>query len=882
MAGASGVQAEPATVATASFFVSNEGSLTANVIEEVDLPPGWTPVAGEYPFRLDPGDTRLRVLGFRVPPAAPAGPYRVRYTVAPDGGAGLTKRNAAYGSVEVVVRPVAGLSIAEREVPQRVVAGEALRALFTVANHGNVPASVLVRARSSESYSISPDTIRIRLPAAGSRDLAFDVAIPAEARRGTEHVLKVDATTMDSEGREVVARSTAFQTVIALARGAYDPYHRVPSTLRMACAGGEGGAATQFEWSGQGRLTDAGRSQVDFLIRTPSARDQSALGLRDEYKLTFRGDSYAIRVGDATYDLSSLTVRRRYGRGGGAHIERGRWTLGGWRSRSAWDGPAFDDLAAYVRFWAADEITLGLNYLQRSRHGGAEIVSISAETAPLPSVDVDLEYASRLGGDGRSDGAYRARLKGTARDIRYFVERIRGGEHYAGLHGHEAQTVGSVDLPGPLGTRLSGLYRDYEEGQDELADYAAWSRERVSDVGLKRDLPLGVRAFVDWRTVDRRGQTGPTFFDYETRTLRVAVEKPHAVLSSWGFLEAGDLDNRLEGARSSATRYGFRISCRLGRHYRVSGHFQSALPGSGDPAMRNDVAGILAALNVGELELDAGFQWKGYCEEEQTDVEELTAGGSYRLPSGHRVSARIRWTHEAGDAEGRNVFRVSYDVPVGMRASRKQISGALTGTVFDAETPGRRGVENVVVLLDGVAAITDRAGRFSLPDIEPGEHYLSIDRASIGLRRVSTHALPLRVAVTGGRESRVDLGVAEPGRVEGRVVLDASGPAPVVGAETAAAHMPPSVSVSLVREGETLRCSTDGEGRFSFEDVRPGRWILTIGSRGVPPLYRLEQDTFAVEAIPGGESRVRARVVPVERTIPIIETGDLRVSGRSP
>ncbi len=876
-AGTGLVETEPAGTATASFFVSNEGDRVVDVGERLDLPDGWTPITSAPSFKLAPGETQLRVLGFYVPLAMAAGSYSLAYEAAAGDGSARGRAEA-----RVIVLPVAGLLIAERDVPDRVIAGETLRSRFTIANHGNLPATILVRARSSESFPVRPDTTRFRVEAGASRDVEIEVETPPRMDRTTEHVLKVEAVSRASDGEEVTARSTTFQTVIALARGGYDPYHRVPCRLSIGYAGGEGGAGTQVEYSGHGRLTDSGTSEVDFLLRGPNVRDESAFGLRDEYRLKLSGETYRLRAGDVAYNLSSLTVRHRYGRGVGGELEAGRWTLGGWRSRSVWGEPRIDDSAAYVRYRRTERVAMGINYLRKHYGGPSDVLSVTAEVQPLPSVNVDLEYARNLEGVGGSHRAYRARLRGTTGDVRYFAERIRGGEDYVGLHRHEVQTVASVSLPVFLGLRIHGLHRDYEEGRDRMADYVSWTRERVSSAGLKRALPFGIRATADWRDVARRGQTGSTLYDYETQTIRVGLERAHPMFSTWGFIETGVLDNRIESSEYSATRYGFRVSCRLGSRCRASGHFQSALPGSGDPTMRNDVAGVhLTFRPIDDLELDAGFQRKGYSAEDDADVEELTTGGRYTLPSGHCISGRLRWTRRSDD-DGQAVFRVAYDIPVGMRASRKKTSGSLAGTVFDAEDPAHPGLEGVVLILDGVAAITDRRGRFSFPEIEPGDYYLMIDRASIGLRRVATAALPLRVAVAGGRQQSVDLGVAAPGRIDGSVVLDDSSGAPVVDRETAAAHVSSRLPVKLVGEEETLRCATDARGRFSFEDVRPGRWILKIGSQGVPPLHELKQSTFFVEVVPGATSRVSATMVPVVRTIPIIETGNFRVSGRAP
>jgi hypothetical protein len=871
------LEVEPAGIATIAFFVANTSGGSLEVVEAVGLPERWELVTGESSLELRPREERLRLVGFHVPFDAPAGSYTIKYEVRDHRGVSTL----AWSEANVAVQGATGLSIVDCGAPQRVVAGETLRARFEIVNSGNSASRIRVRVTSSESYPTQPDTVDLLVSAGQSREFTVEIGTPIGIEKMVHHALTVCAITPTEGGAEAMANCTVIQQIIPRAGGVYDPYHRLPSALRTTYVGGGGGTGVQIEYSGRGRLAEGGGAEVDFLLRGPDVHEDSVFGLRDEYWLRLAGAAYSVQAGDGVYDLSPLTARHRRGRGLGIAFESGNWALGGSYMRAKWSEPRVEEGAAYVRFGSTERFELGLNYLSRSEGSNGNTLSVRATAKPKPSIDLDVEYAV---GDGDGDSrAYRARLQGMSGGVRYLLHRTRAGRGYIGQYADEVETAGSVSLPTFWGLRLRGFYRDWDRNGNRNVDGPSWTREQVSDLGLKTALPLGMRAAINYRDVTRGGRTGTSVFDYETGTVRIGIEWPHPTISAGGSLELGELRNRIERQRHDVSRYAFRLNCKPSSCCRVSGHFQSALSGSGDPATRNDVAGVRLDLRPSDdLHLAASFQWRDYSEDAGSGVDELTVRADYKLPSRHKVSASLRWTTYEQDRSEQTVFSVAYEIPIGLRGARRQSTGSLKGTVTDAEDPLHSGLEDVVLLLGDFARITDQDGQFAFPSLEPGNYYLTVDRASVGLDRVSTRKLPLKVSIVGGREAKIDLGVVTPGSVEGEVVVDGSSARCVSDEGGAGGHGPSPFIVELSSELETVRCVTDSAGAFAFEEVRPGSWLLTVHPHVSLPHLELVQDTPVVEVLPGGASWVTARVASVRREIPIVEKGTLRVSNRTP
>jgi hypothetical protein len=253
---------------------------------------------------------------------------------------------------------------------------------------------------------------------------------------------------------------------------------------------------------------------------------------------------------------------------------------------------------------------------------------------------------------------------------------------------------------------------------------------------------------------------------------------------------------------------------------------------------------------------------------------------------------------------------VGYAIPFGVPVSRKTSTGILKGRVYDAENPPR-GLPRVLVRLNDLTAVTDRNGEFTFGSLRPGTYYLTLDKESIGMNRVTVQKSPLPVTVLAGKKNRIEVGVTRGAAVSGRVILfpslgksgedvttsprsaadsppprtlaNAPGTAPGATTEAASAggtetdqpepYGLANVLVELQNPSETLRRLTDRKGRFLFEDVRPGTWTLKLHEAGLPENHYLEQDTFTFELKPGETKEILARVLLKKRPIRIIEEG---------
>ena len=198
--------------------------------------------------------------------------------------------------------------------------------------------------------------------------------------------------------------------------------------------------------------------------------------------------------------------------------------------------------------------------------------------------------------------------------------------------------------------------------------------------------------------------------------------------------------------------------------------------------------------------------------------------------------------------------------------------------MFDTEVDGLPGLPNVVLMLNDLAAVTDSRGDYVFPSVPPGEYLLSVDQASIESERVPSAALPRRILVVEGEESVFEFGVTRPGCICGAVIVDVSCQSFACGWGISGTGGPPALFVEARCGNQVLRQLTNADGCFTFDGLRPGRWKVVIDTKGLPRYHSLDQDTFVVDVERGVTEHVEAKVGDHQQNIPIIDTGDVRLS----
>jgi len=151
----------------------------------------------------------------------------------------------------------------------------------------------------------------------------------------------------------------------------------------------------------------------------------------------------------------------------------------------------------------------------------------------------------------------------------------------------------------------------------------------------------------------------------------------------------------------------------------------------------------------------------------------------------------------------------------------------------------------------------------------------------IGANMITIPKAPFKVDVSGGKETVIQLRVTEAALISGRILafnpqdeyrgIMVNNDEPRV----LKAQGVPDVRVELNNGLEIRHSITDERGYFEFQEVYPGRAVVTVSVAGIPQNYCLLEDKSEVDLDPAGRSNMLFKFLPQERSIKILETDEI-------
>jgi hypothetical protein len=908
---------KPGSVLKASVVVSNHSEAAAPLEETLEIPQSWQLVTPQNPsFTVGSGRTDLRLLVIRVPHAYPAGSYVVSYKVSSRTDPGLED----HVSLNVGVMREARLSILVVDKPEVVIAGELWQAHLLIVNEGNDESVLQVSALAVPRADASIEPREMALAPGESGDFVVSVGTDSDLNYKARYTIDVKAVSgAVGEGR-VSLTETLWFDVVPQVTGDPDPYHRVPSQLKLITAFEGGHRRQQFDLSASGSIDEAGNRKIGFLLRGPDIENFGRYGRRDEYWLAYEDGQRSLIIGDKTYELSHLTQRFSYGRGGQITLHSGDFDFGGLYLEPRQNAGGPRRVGGRIAYVPDPGLAVAWNMLVKAGDSTlcegcyrSRTYSVEAGISPDERMDLSVEYGiSHISGldtsyveQGLEAHAYRLESRGRlSGDVRYSLERIYAGPRYAGYYQAATHTIASLLFPIYGGLRGSFYYHSYEDNPAGLRIKTLAEKVMSLKSGLSYQPGRGLNVSLDYVGYHKRDMLDPPDHDFHEKTLVLGVGKIFRKLSLHGNVEYGTVvDHLTDSPATDLVRYSFSTHLRPtdGQTYTVYtrvGHSRF----SEDPA-KDWSAGLSARLRLGRRvrfhvdyvtsRRDAPDVWRR---------NSLFSTVSVELPHGHSISLRGHlFEHNRGEDGREGSAFLVYGIPIGLPTGRRSSTGSLKGRLYDAELAGGAPLAGVVLSANGAYAVSQANGEFTFPALKPGSYMLQVDPRSIGAGKVTTAELPIPFDVEGGKTTALDIGVVTACRVAGEVKLfefAAGTQVPrLFGASNGTQQQPlmtiqpDSASVGLTEVGgvrilveitdgaQTLRQYTGLDGRFDFQQIRPGVWHIRFHEHDVPELHHVEHREVVVELEPGEETFVVTRVIPEVRPIRIIDTGSIKMAG---
>ncbi|MDD5713223.1 MAG: carboxypeptidase-like regulatory domain-containing protein, partial [Smithellaceae bacterium] len=513
--------------------------------------------------------------------------------------------------------------------------------------------------------------------------------------------------------------------------------------------------------------------------------------------------------------------------------------------------------------------------------------------------ELQVEYATsdgrneKFSGTDRSGDALLLDLHGSYEKAYYNMRYSSAAPEYLGYYSDMDLFSAGLSVPLVNKLRINGNYRRERRNLDDNPLLGPASFEEYRQIGVENTFGKGTTVFLDLQERIDEDRLPVSSFDYREDSVRLGVSQAMARVNIYASTELGTKRDFLTDERSCLERYHASFFWRptAGQSYHGFIDYDNNRDGQ-SIGQRSLTAGVGGAFQITDRTfLEAEYQSQVYREENRSDSDMVELRVSHTFVNAQKVLLRGRRSNYGGtDRVNDTAFIAEYTIPFGIPVSRKMTLAVVEGHVV-SELDGRPLAE-VLVTLNGFSAVTDREGRFRFNSVIPGAYYLNVDLSAVGKGLVPCREMPLPIEAAGGRDVDLELPVTKAASLSGQLrmyrfenghddrpparelFVGEDGRGSSLGSPTSTIVAAACLSDTIVelRQGdEVKRRLTDSQGRFCFEELRPGKWSLAVEDGKIPGNYYLEQSPCEVTLAPGDREERPLKILPRKRTIQFLQ-----------
>ncbi|HJQ19294.1 MAG TPA: carboxypeptidase-like regulatory domain-containing protein [Gemmatimonadaceae bacterium] len=846
------------TTVTAPFILTNLRDRQLRTVQRIDLPRDWKLVTGNNPLSLQASETGLAMVSAMVPGKTLAGTYGIRVAFFD----AVTEKFLACDSINIVIEPRKQVDVTSLQHPSFIISGRSYDASFVVRNRGNVRSALQLKARSTLGSAELVERA-LDLAPGESRNIRIHVKDASTAGMSSDDVVELIVAQADDV--TVESRASGRVTVVPPASTTIDDYQRVPTQVALRAANTSG--VSPFVIAGAGQLRQGGAERVDFEFKG-NAGATSMFGDRDVYRVDLRAPTWRVRAGDNLFSLSQLTTASQEGAGLGAERRFGTFGVGGYAEQFRRTPGEAREAGAYVSAYPTQDLRLAFNVVDRVKGPIPGNVGSLSANFQRPGINVEAEVA-RSADSAKTGLGHMVHVSGERGVVTFDAGHAQGDSSFLGpQRGAQHDYMFATATPNSFLTvnASASTHASIDPVFGGLS-----SRERLSLATAGVTLGGLVNVEASGAQHDRR-------FASLTRETQQLVRT--RIMPNLGIFNATLIGEVGRSVFDSGSTRGFSdlsLNAGVSTNAVSLGGFVERYSGGSILKGLDDILTVGGSANMHVLGLDASVvvnsnRMGGVARYWLTNID---AQISHMLRNGSSITMRGR-VLQGGYGLATSmppVAYLEYSMPLGVPVSHLHTPGRATGRVVDAVTG--RGIANALVRLGPQVAITDRNGRVSFGGLPAGAHRVTLsqetsyaDAVFIGdpvLHVDSVASAPKHFTLKVARGASVDISARE-------FAVSRTG---IAGQADSLVDVGPLVGTGfrLIGDRDTLYRASDENGRLTFTDVAPGKWIL-VPDGDVPSFHRFDPERLEIQLAPGENRAVIVRLVPKPREVKIMNGGE--------
>ncbi len=823
---------------TLFFDIKSSSFLPDSLREDIQLPEKWRLLSQRKPARTHSDKSIRYFYVIATPAACMSGDYLVTFRV-------NTAGQQLTAQVPVSIRQVRKMELFVTTQPEFTREGDTLRLTYLIRNSGNHPETFRLKSDHG-TVENTPDTLTLE-PGAGMNVTVAQV-IPFTDNNAWQAASNLSV--LMTGGEEPVYSVTSIPVFSSKIRK-IDRYFRFPVEVGGAYLsyryGGRQVTAYQYQATGKGFVDQKDRHYIDFTLRGPNQFVFPAVGTYDQYSLDYAYKKRLfISAGDYVLQLNNLMEFGRFGRGLRVEQQFSKLAYTVFYQKARFFMNQKDSYGGKLMFKFSEAANIGVHYASKdvvfhNRRFWSHMAGLASQ---VHTKEFNLETEISAGqAAGKTDMGAFLRLQLTKKWISVTSNVIYAGKHFYGFYNNSRLFNNNIgfNITRKLTIGASNNFSDVNPSLDaNLYSVSPKDRSYMAYASYQPDQRN--RFFLFYSTGERKDRQEPASFHYSENFSNISYNLTAKKFTlfyqgRYGYSKnhlAPDNDGRNESFSNLA-----QPAVRLFPWFWLGGYFEH------QHTSKFSNAGIVenlffyggnARLNV-KRNLYASLMYRNNYAPDELYVRRSFLDASVVLDLKRHVfsfsGGRSYIPNISNTEQNTLFFQVKYalrlNVPLGRKKNIGTVRGRLTG--FGYRKQGN------LIQLGSHKFMTDSTGMFSFEGVAPDRYYLSITQNESGAEGVvPLTKMPMLLDVRPDSAQTIEIPLTRTGGVTGRIEF-------LKGKQNGIASAlseRPVVLVKLNGEGGSYITELNDKGEFSFREVRPGNWEISVFIPG-------SQDRFVVE-----------------------------------
>ena len=277
-----------------------------------------------------------------------------------------------------------------------------------------------------------------------------------------------------------------------------------------------------------------------------------------------------------------------------------------------------------------------------------------------------------------------------------------------------------------------------------------------------------------------------------------------------------------------------------------------------------------------KLQLNANYRNNIPIEEINTNSSLLNLDIIYTINADHTVSISARNNATSSNVNTDNNFHlvIKYSNRFNIPTSKNKDLGKLIGQIFAKDFKIIRGIP---VHLSGFTTITDEGGIFEFNNIPKGKHFLTIDRPKSVSEYITKQDLPIEVDIIAQERTNLFIDLIKPVKINGKIFFEEN---KQIQSKEFKNKLPKFV-IKLHNDKEDIFYTLiNNQGEFSFNEIKPGNWKVSIVTKGFERKFEFSKKTIALSLADGENIDVNFMVKAKSRKFNI-QKNKIRLNSKS-